>query len=106
LERVIQRDWFACPRCGTQARQTWLSTPAPGAPRQRVRWSICAACDRVTIWEGARIVHPPASPREADAPRGAPAAPNAATLRAFWDAVGTHLEGSWLGTGREATGGA
>ncbi len=96
MERTTRRDWFACPRCGTHGEQWWLSTDRP---LPDVRWSICSACRRITVWRGPLIVHPSATAgllaKDAAALRDAAGAPggehDAASLRALWDALRLHL---------------
>ncbi len=69
------------------AEQTWLSAGSPDAAA--VRWSVCGACRRITIWEHDRVVHPPAS-----AAHGAhgddPGVPPA--VRSSWDELAAQLE--------------
>lgn len=86
MERVSGHDWFRCLRCAAHAEQTWISArPSDGAP---VRWSICGACRRITIWEGTLAAHAPAAIARASFGEERPAG---TAMEALWDALAEHL---------------
>ena len=92
--RAPSLDRFNCPRCGTFAGQEWL---LPVAPARSVRWSICAHCHQISIWEGRALTYPaPGEPADATERAEALATrlglpPSAGRLLALKQAVDAYL---------------